>query len=437
MSEKQPDLFSSEADQKAKVPLFSGDDSSKNLDLGEDGKTPLPHQLRPTNIHDFVGYEDLIKRYPFIKGNNFGSLVLWGPPGVGKTTLAKILSLNANADFYPFNAVLAGVAELRKLIEKIQNNSLSSPKKSVLFIDEIHRFNKAQQDALLPYVEAGEFILIGATTENPRSSLNRALLSRVKTLELRRLEIKDIKTVLNNALKKLDKKLPTELVTFMADHSHGDARLAIGHLELVLKNSSTDTSELKKVISENSREYDRSGDRHYDVISAFIKSLRGSDPNAALIWLAVMLDGGEDPVFIARRLVIFASEDVGNADPRALELAVAGLQAVSLIGMPEARINLAQVVTYLASTVKSNAAYSGINEALEYVRNRETLQVPNHLRNFPPPNSKEYMYPHSYPGHFVEQDYTNEKIPTFYRPTEHGIEKSLKERLLKLWKKYY
>ncbi|MBP9674147.1 MAG: replication-associated recombination protein A [Bacteriovoracaceae bacterium] len=396
--------------------------------------TPLAHKIRPENLQEFIGQEDLFIRYPFLQKGQVKSVILWGPAGSGKTTLAHILAKQAGIDLYSFNAVLAGVQELRKLIASVQEIKKSLGKESIIFIDEIHRFNRAQQDALLPHIEVGDFILIGATTENPRVSINRPLLSRLQTVELKTLSVLSIEKIIQQALQKLSQTLSSDLITFIAEFSSGDARKALGFVEIALENNVTDILTLKPLLQENSRHYDKNLDRHYDVISAFIKSMRGSDPNAALLWLAIMLEGGEDPVFIARRLVIFASEDIGNADPRALEIALNTLQVVERIGMPEARITLSQATTYLASTIKSNASYKAIEEALEYVRSHPTIDTPDYLKNHPPSGTKSYQYPHNFPEHFVKENYTKEKnLPKFYKPTHQGQEKFLKERLEKLW----
>jgi putative ATPase len=420
------------------IGLFNVDSKGENA-ASQD--TPLAHRLRPHELKDFIGFDDLVKRHPFLKsGKALPSLILWGPPGSGKTTIAKLLSLETGLQLHSFNAVLAGVPELKKLIKDASAEALhGGNKRFALFIDEIHRFNKAQQDALLPYVEDGTLLLIGATTENPRSALNRALLSRVQLVELLSLDLDSLGLVLQRAVSMLELNLDQELIELLSYHAMGDARRALSNLELICQSTQSageiTIDQAKQILLKNDRAYDKSGDRHYDVISAFIKSLRGSDPDAALLWLAVMLDGGEDPVFIARRLVIFASEDIGNADPQALTLAVSAMQASSAIGMPEARINLAQAVCYLASTTKSNACYQGINEAMEYVQNSTNLRVPDHLRNFPPKGAKPYLYPHSYPDHYVSQSYTPGKVPQFYRPTRQGIEGKIAERLSALRQK--
>ena len=396
---------------------------------------PLAHLSRPQNYEDYIGHDAVFKQYPFLKSPQFPSIVLTGPSGSGKTTLARIIARHSGKEFYKFNAVLGGIAELKKLISEALEIKKRLSHEVVIFIDEIHRFNKAQQDALLPYIEEGEFILIGATTESPRTSLNKALLSRVQIVHLNPLSEENILEILLRAEKHTQKKLEVQLLKIIANFSNGDARVALNILDEANKLENVDESIIKNLIIENARAYDRGGNRHYDVISAFIKSMRGSDPQSAILWLAVMLEGGEDPVFIARRLVIFASEDIGNADPTALTLATSGLTAIQNIGMPEARIILGQVTTYLASTFKSNASYLAINEALEYVKSKPTIDVPNHLKNFPPKNSKEYKYPHNYPDHFIYQDYNNESHIDFYRPTKEGKEEGILKRLASLWNK--
>jgi len=401
--------------------------------FARDTKIPLAFKARPTKLSGFIGQENVLKRYSFLLKDNFPSIVFWGPPGTGKTTLAFILAQNSDKEIYKFNAVLGGVNDLKKLIKSALELKNSFGKESIIFIDEIHRFNKAQQDALLPHIESGSFTMIGATTENPRSSINRALLSRIQIVELTPLSSDNISTILKNACHEFSITLKDSTLKFIADYTGGDARKALNILDIVNDHQDLSSKEIRSLILENARDYDKNQDRHYDVISAFIKSLRGSDPQAAILWLAIMLDGGEDPVFIARRLAIFASEDVGNADPLALMLATAALTAVSSIGMPEARINLAQATTYLASTVKSNASYVAINEAMDFVKGKSTTLVPDHLKNFPPKGAPPYKYPHKYPGHFIKQAYTKDPIPKFYEPTELGREKALKERLEKLW----
>lgn len=398
---------------------------------------PLAHLCRPETFEEFIGHSEIFKTYPFLKTKNFPSIILFGPSGTGKTTLARLLAHHSGKEFYKFNAVLGGVAELKKLILAAEEMRERLGQEAIIFIDEIHRFNKAQQDALLPYIEEGAFTLIGATTENPRVSVNKALLSRMHIVGLKELTPDDIYKILVQTKEKFAMEIDAGLLIIIADFAGGDARVALNTLEAASKLKNPSKEEIKLLIIENARAFDKGGNRHYDVISAFIKSMRGSDPQAAIHWLAVMIDGGEDPVFIARRLVIFASEDVGNADPTALTLATSALHSISNIGMPEARIILAQATTYLASTYKSNAAYLAIDQALEYVRSQATIQVPDHLKNHPPQEAtQKYLYPHSYDNHFVKQNYTQHPIPKFYIPSKEGKEEGLKNRLEKLWGKF-
>jgi putative ATPase len=412
--------------------LFNTSDSFTDL-------SPLAHKLRPKVKKDFFGIDELEKRYPFLMSPKPKSMIFYGPPGCGKTTLAHVLCVDNNIDFFPFSAVLSGVGELKKLFQSAKDAVEMHQRTPVIFVDEIHRFNRAQQDALLPHVERGQIILIGATTENPKSSINRALLSRLKIVELKAIDYECTVQILTTAIDKLNTNFSDGEVNIMAEYSGGDARKAITNLEMAIElkeNNQFSIDAFKSLILENARSYDRNKDRHYDVISAYIKSMRGSDPDAALLWLAVMLDGGEDPVFIARRLVIFSSEDVGNADLNALSVANNTLQVVSNIGMPEARITLAQATTYLASTVKSNAAYTAINEALDYVKSNPTIEVPEHLKNFPiKTNPVKYQYPHLFEGGWVEQQYSPPDTPQFYKPKRIGVEKKIIERLKKLWSK--
>tara|TARA_Y100001954_G_scaffold89344_1_gene97884 strand:- start:7548 stop:8843 length:1296 start_codon:yes stop_codon:yes gene_type:complete len=397
---------------------------------------PLAHRMRPRKLEDFEGSTNLIAKYPILKGNPLHSLILWGPPGCGKTTLAEVLALEKEIPFFKFNAVLGGLAELRKVIEKGKKASLEGNSPWILFIDEIHRFNKAQQDALLPFVETGSFILVGATTESPYTAINKALLSRVQTIKLPKLSEDSILSLLEKALKKEGRKASQKILQAFSHLCDGDSRKALSYLENafhspIINKESPTKKEIQTLTLGAHRTFDRDGDRHYDVISAFIKSMRGSDPHSATLWLAVMIEGGEDPQFIARRLVIFASEDIGNADPRALTLATSCLQAVQSIGMPESRIILSQTTNYLASTVKSNASYKAINDAIEFVKERPTIEVPPHLKN-KGPQKKEYKYPHNYPEGHIPQEYSSHNTPLFYKPFPRGQEAFLLERLKKL-----
>ena len=394
--------------------------------------SPWAFHLRPKSWEDFHGQEHL-------EGWKSGrtpptGLILWGPSGSGKTTLAFILAKQWNMELTSFNAVLNGVPELRKVIQNILTLKKSTPRKIYgLFIDEIHRFNRAQQDALLPYVEAGDFVLLGATTEKPQVSINRALLSRMQTLELKQLRPEEILSILKRAAKEKNLNTSDDMLSFLSQSCSGDARRALGNLQELATRDTLTEEEQKTFVLQQSRHYDRGSDRHYDVISAFIKSLRASDPNAALLYLAIMIDGGEDPIFIARRLVIFASEDVGNADTRALTLATSALTAIQNIGMPEARIILAQATTFLASTFKSNASYLGIDKALEFVKGQGTIEVPNYYKSSPAPGSTAYLYPHDFPNHWTGQVSTTLPVcPNFYRPKDIGGELALAQNLKKI-----
>lgn len=395
---------------------------------------PLAYKMRPQKKTDYIGFEQLVKRYPFLKSDTPRSMIIWGPPGSGKTTLVDLLCNSSDIKLFRISAVLSGVPELKRNIELALHETATNKRIPVIFIDEIHRFNKIQQDALLPHVESGHFVLIGATTENPKSSVNKALLSRIQLVELRTILHESIVEILKSAMGRVGENFDDDDLDLMAKYSNGDARKAIGNLETSINlrvSGDYSIDKLIELIKDNSRSYDKHQDRHYDVISAFIKSLRGSDPDSAVLWLSVMLDGGEDPVFIARRLVIFASEDVGNADINAISMANSAFNIVSNIGMPEARITLAQVTIYLASTVKSNACYKAINEAMEYVQARPTIEVPEHLKS----HNKAYKYPHDYDEGWVSQSYTSESLPQFYRPKKIGSEVKIASRLNSLWVK--
>lgn len=387
--------------------------------------TPLAHRVRPINLDEFVGQQKVLERINKLNLERIPHIVFFGPPGSGKTTLAQILASKLECETFSFSAVLGGVKELREIIAQTELILKNEGKKSVIFIDEIHRFNKAQQDALLPHLEDGKFILLGATTEYPQTSLNQAILSRVQTWRLEAHSEQDIEKIIIRVLENEEFTLPTEVVRYIALHNNGDARSALNQIENLLNKreevQSLDSSDIIEQFLFSNRKFDRNSERHYDVISAFIKSVRGSDVDAALLWLAVMLDGGEDIDFIARRLMILASEDIGNADPRAIQIATSVHYTIKQIGMPEARIPLAQATTYLAKAPKSNASYLAINKAMAFVKENPTIEVPTHLRNHHP-DKKNYLYPHSYPNHHIDQEYmiNNEK---FYKSSGLGYEK--------------
>ena len=397
-------------------------------------KEPLAFRMRPKTLEEYVGQEHVIGPgkllYRTIKADRLSSIILFGPPGCGKTSLAKVISETTKYKFYKINAVTAGVADIKRVVEETRNYMMNPSGKSILFIDEIHRFNKLQQDALLPYVENGTIILIGATTENPYFEVNKALISRSMVIKLNPLTEENIYKILKNALERKDGlgeysiKIEDSTLRKIADISNGDVRTALNGLEIAVLTTSMSsdgyihiTDEvIKNSIQNRKAIFDKNGDTHYDNISAFIKSMRGSDPDATLLYLARALNGGEDPVFLARRIVICASEDVGLADPQALVIATSAMQAVNMIGMPEARIILAEAAVYVANCKKSNATYLGINKALEDVANSDTGEIPMHIRNAPIEKMRElgynegYLYPHDYPGHWVEQQYLPDKM---------------------------
>ncbi len=420
---------------------------------------PLAERMRPKHLSEVLGQEHLLGEgcplHSFFRSKNFPSIIFWGPPGVGKTTLAYLIAEVGEYDFIRISAVEAGVKEVKEIISKAKYNSQRN-KKTLLFIDEIHRFNKAQQDYLLHAVEKGIVTLIGATTENPSFEIIPALLSRCQIYKLYPLQKEHIVELVNRALKHdrvLSKyQIEVEDLDIFYVLSGGDARVTLNLLEVsfFLADKSKERIVIDKPIivkasQQKYQKFDKKGDYHYDTISAFIKSLRGSDPDAALLWLAKMIESGEDPLFIARRMIIFASEDIGNADPLALQVAVSVFHAIQAVGMPEAQINLAQGTTYLASAPKSNASYLGLMKALEVVKSEPNLDVPLHLRNAPTKlmeqfgYSLNYKYPHDFPGNFVEQNYfpSNLQEIVFYQPTENGYEEKLKERLKRIWHKRY
>ena len=416
---------------------------------------PLAERVRPKTLDEFEGQESLLgKGKPIrlmIEKDSLSSFILWGPPGTGKTTIARIIAEHTKSEFHQINAVSSGVKDIRAVIDIATQNKLMN-RRTILFIDEIHRFNKAQQDALLNSVESGLIVLIGATTENPSFEVIPALRSRARVYILEELSKDNLTGILNSAIKK-DELLASlsfaEIdINFLLYLSGGDARSMLSIFEAaVLQQTHSEKIIINKEVLENVVQkknilYDKSGEEHYNVISAFIKSVRGSDPDAALYWMARMLEGGEDPLFIARRLVILASEDIGNASPNGLVLAEAAFSAVDKVGMPEARIILAQCATYLASSPKSNASYMGMEKAFADVKNQPLYNVPVHLRNAPTKlmkdigYGKEYKYPHDYENHFIAENYLPEELKNaqYYFPTENGQEKSLKERLIFLWK---
>ena len=410
-------------------------------------KEPLAFRMRPKTLEEYVGQEHVLGKdkilYRTIKADRLSSIILFGPPGCGKTSLARVISETTKYKFYKINAVTSGVAEIKKVIEETRNFMLNPTGKSILFIDEIHRFNKLQQDALLPYVENGTIILIGATTENPYFEVNKALISRSMVIKLEPLTTENVFTILKNAITRKDGlgeyniKVEDETLKKLAIIANGDVRTALNGLEVAVLTTNMDsdgyihiTDEIvKNSVQDRKAIFDKNGDSHYDNISAFIKSMRGSDPDATVFYLARALNGGEDPMFLARRIVICASEDVGLANPQALILANSAMQAVHMVGMPEARIILSEVALYVALSKKSNASYMAINNALDDVKNKETGEVPMHIRNAPIEDMKKlgyhegYLYPHDFPGHYVEQQYLPDKmIGTKYYVKDENIE---------------
>lgn len=395
---------------------------------------PLALKMRPTTLDDFIGQEKILGKggilRKLIEKQTISNCIFFGPPGCGKSSLGEIISKTLDSNFETLNATVASLNDLRDIVEKAKKNLEFYGKKTILFLDEIHRFNKMQQDALLSYCESGVLTLIGATTENPYYSLNNALLSRVMIFEFKSLNREDIKKILQKGINYLGIDISNEIVECILDISQGDSRIALNYLELY-KNSCIDLedSEVLQIFRERQSSYHKTEDK-YNLISAMIKSMRGSDPDSALYWLARLLNGGEDPRYIARRIMIHASEDIGMANPEAMLIANSAMQASERIGMPEIRIILAQAVIYIAISTKSNSCYMGINRALEAIENGDFEKVPLNICQ----NNKGYKYPHDYAGNFVKQNYS-EKKRRYYIPGENKNEKLIKEKLEKLWGK--
>lgn len=404
------------------------------FDLNQDHELPLAAKLRPRSLEDFFGQTKVRPQLEKLVTHP-RHVIFWGPPGTGKTTLAHILAARIDRELTVFSAVTSGIPELKRLIQEMLDRRKEFGKESILFIDEIHRFNKSQQDALLPYLENGDFLFIGATTEYPHTSLNKALISRVSLVELKQLEPEDLKGILLRGVKDLNRPELSDFIDELARLSNGDARFALNQLARLaaFKDAElVDHEQALKELFEHARQYDRNANRHYDVISAFIKSIRGSDPDAALLYLAIMLDGGEDPEFIARRLMILASEDVGLANSQALQVTSNAHYVVKHIGMPEARITLSHATVFMALSPKSNSAYKAVDAALTYVKENPTIEVPGHLSNVSP-EKKNYKYPHSYPGNWVEQKYLPVTVNSrFYQPLLNGSERMLIENWRKI-----
>lgn len=416
---------------------------------------PLPERLRPKTIAEFVGQQHLIGEgkvlRKLIEGGNIPSIIFWGPPGVGKTSLARFIAEQIQMPFFQLSAIESGVKEVRKVIEDATTFG-----KAILFIDEIHRFNKAQQDALLGAVEKGTIVLFGATTENPSFEVISALLSRCQVYTLKPLEREDLEKLITHAIKDDEllsqKNIEVPEIEALLKYSGGDARKLLNVLELVVNAAPLQDGKtiitnklVEQVIQQKMAIYDKSGEQHYDIISAFIKSIRGSDPNAAVYYLARMIEGGEDPKFIARRLLILASEDIGNANPNALLLATSCFQAVTVIGYPECRIILSQTVIYLATSAKSNASYAAIGAAMDLVRQTGDLPIPLHIRNAPTKlmkdldYGKDYKYAHSFEGNFVEQEFLPDKLKgtKLFEPGNNAREAEMRAHMKKLWKEKY
>lgn len=417
-------------------------------------ESPLAARLRPTTLDEFVGQEHIVGKdtllYRAIKADKLSSIILYGPPGTGKTTLAKVIANSTKSDFQQINATTAGKKDITDTVEKAKMTLGGYGRKTILFIDEIHRFNKSQQDALLPYVEDGTIILIGATTENPYFEVNKALVSRSIIFELKALSIENIKTIIKRALTDVEKGLGVynaviddDALEFLANTANGDARISLNAIELAVLTTEPssdgkihiDIRTAEQCIQKRALNYDKDGDNHYDTISAFIKSMRGSDPNATAYYLAKMIYAGEDPKFIARRIIVCASEDVGNANPMALVVANAAMDAVNFIGLPEARINLSQAAMYVACSPKSNASINAIDMAMADVRNVKTSGVLNHLRDAHYPGAEKmghglgYKYAHNYNNHYVKQQYLPDELVdrVYYEMSDNGEEVKMKK----------
>ncbi|MCL2708638.1 MAG: replication-associated recombination protein A [Defluviitaleaceae bacterium] len=427
-------------------------------------EAPLAARMRPDTLDEFVGQTHIIKKgsllYRAISADKLSSIILYGPPGTGKTTLARVVANTTRGSFVQLNATASGIKDIKATIEQAKDSFSFSGKRTILFIDEIHRFNKTQQDALLPFVEDGTLVLIGATTENPYYEVNKALVSRSIVFEMKPLSKDEVKTLLYRAIGDAEKGLgifpidiTDEAADFLADRANGDARAALNAAELAALTTEPNESGRLVIDLETASEciqkrvllYERAGDNHYDIISAFIKSMRGSDPDAAIYYMARMLYAGEDPKFIARRMVICASEDVGNADPRALQVAVAAMQAVECIGLPECKINMAQAAAYIACAPKSNASCQAIFKAWDDVAKVQVKALPPYLRDSSHASlaksrggeageTPDYLYSHAYPGNYVPQQYLPDELKdrVYYEPTDNGSERKIKEALARL-----
>jgi putative ATPase len=425
-------------------------DTKSNTGGSANASAPLAERMRPRSVSEFTGQEHLLGEdrilRRMIENDNISSLIFWGPPGCGKTTLAHVIASETKSHFIFFSAILSGIKEIREIFREAEGYAARGIK-TILFIDEIHRFNKSQQDAFLPYVEKGVVTIIGATTENPSFEVIAPLLSRCRVLTLNCLEPETVRRIMEQALSDCERGLGNlgltatdDALDFLAAQSGGDARVGLNTLEVAAKLSSDRLVSLataQEALQKKAILYDKGGDEHYNVISAFIKSIRASDPDASLYWLARMLEAGEDPLFIIRRMIILASEDIGNADPRALQVAVSALQAFQMVGMPEGRIILGQAVTYLATAPKSNASYIGIDTALAEVRKSGALPVPLHVRNAPTKlmkglgYGKDYQYAHDYEDGYAGQECLPDSLTgrKYYEPKGHGYEKNIVERM--------